>query len=74
MFTADDCSVRPTLVQVYEGAGGPTASHRNVTSWPEDTVISLGVRVKRGGPACVCVCVYMCICVYACVCVCGILW
>ena len=69
VFTADDCSVRPTLVQVYDGAGGPTASHRNVMSWPEDTVMSLGVRVKRGGPVygvygvyvmCVCACVHVC--------------
>ena len=69
MSTAVDCSVRPTLVQVYEGGGSPTASHRNVTSWPEDTVISLGVRVKRGGPVCVCTYVCVCVCVYACVCV-----
>ena len=57
MLTAPEGSVLPTLVQVYEGAGGPTASQRNVISWPEDVVVSVGVTVKRGGPVCVCVCV-----------------
>ena len=48
--TAPIGSVLPTPLQTYTGSGGPTASHRKVTSCPKDTVMSEGVTVNSGGP------------------------